>query len=641
MHTVNKLTSCLLAIALTVTILGSDWCTDDWEEEYADDEPDPRQYFLPQWSPDGSTLVFGTGENIYSVSAGGDDLTLVAESSELYDVDFSPDGSRIVYSTIPTPVSRGAVRNWEIEHSLLDGTDRHRLTKGDAENRNPSWSRDGSRVAWFSDGALHFVDSDGSNARRITPSLNASVLPPQWSPDGESIAFIVTERLETASFPRDKIEFHYYLYVAETDGSSLVNLSESLNTTPSWSPDGRFIAFARPVGPGQASLFTFDWDNHVFNELIKFPPYEWTELTNISWSPDGAWILSSQWGLTAVSIDGSVLMRLGPGSSASWSPDGKRIAYGNLINMAADGTDRRILVARDPFGRLEAGHGEKDVQYLKDVLIHLDHSMLPDSDIDPSDCEKRSSKILNLSQCKILIATAAALDANPSLNWDPEIPLHRWEGLDIRIIEREHYVVGIDLKGRALTGTIAPELGMLSTLETLDLSINRLTGSIPETLAELEALRTLNLSYNLLTAGFRVSSGGLPLLEAAYLNNNDLSVPLSSEPGGLSRLTTLNLKYNDLMEVISPDPGSYTTLTRLDLSYNELAGSIPKELANLPSVSWLDLSHNKLTGTVPRELASMSKLKKLDLSYNNLSWPLPDEMLRSGAEVKFEGNPTR
>lgn len=637
----KKLTSCLLAVALTVTILGSDPCTNDWEEEYANDEPDPRQYFVPQWSPDGSYIVFGTGESIYSVSAGGTDLTLVTASSGLYDIDFSPDGTRIVYTTNPTTESTGSVRDWEIEHSLIDGTDRHRLTKDHAEDRNPSWSGDGSRIAWFSDGALHVMDSDGSNAQKITPSLNASVLPPQWSPDGESIAFIITERLETASSPRDRLEFRYYLYVARADGSSLVNFSESLNATPSWSPDGRFIAFGSPVGPGQSALFTLDWDNHAIRELIRFPPHESTEISNISWSPDGAWILFSHRGLSAVSIDGSVLIRPGVGSPASWSPDGTRIAYGFLISMAADGTDKRILVLRDPSGRLEAGHGERDIQYSRAVLIHLDHSLLPNNDIDPSECEKRSSKILNLSQCKILIATAAALDANPSLNWDPDIPLHRWEGLDIRIIEREHYVVGIDLKGRALTGTIAPELGLLSTLETLDLSFNRLTGSIPETFAELESMRTLNLSYNLLTAGFRVPPGGLPTLEVAYLNNNDLSVPLSSEPGGLSSLTTLRLDYNDLTEVISPDPDSYTALTWLDLSYNELTGSIPKELANLPLVYRLDLSHNELTGTVPKELASMSKLKVLDLSYNSLSWPLPNEMLRSGAEVKFEGNPTQ
>ena len=77
------------------------------------------------------------------------------------------------------------------------------------------------------------MDADGSNQTRLTytPSKDYS---PSWSPDGSKIAF---------SSSRDG---NYEIYVMDADGSNQTNLTNNSanDSGPSWSPDGSKIAFS-------------------------------------------------------------------------------------------------------------------------------------------------------------------------------------------------------------------------------------------------------------------------------------------------------------------------------------------------------------------------------------------------------------
>src|SRR5688572_11138111 len=73
-----------------------------------------------------------------------------------------------------------------------DGTGASRFTLSDGDDVQPSWSPDGSRIAWASDrgGNLEIFSAglNGQDLRRHTLNVSPDT-EPEWSPDGSAIAF--------------------------------------------------------------------------------------------------------------------------------------------------------------------------------------------------------------------------------------------------------------------------------------------------------------------------------------------------------------------------------------------------------------------------------------------------------------------
>ena len=162
--------------------------------------------------------------------------------------------------------------------------------------------------------------------------------------------------------------------------------------------------------------------------------------------------------------------------------------------------------------------------------------------------------------------------------WMGDAPLGAWHGVTT---DDEGKVTALELNENNLRGTLPPELGQLSKLESLIFAANPLTGGIPPELGQLVDLKELVFAGSELT-------GSIP-----------------SELGQLQKLETLQLHYN------------------------QLSGSIPSELGQLGALKELYLAHNRLTGGIPSELGELSKLKTLALNNNpGLSGPLPVELTR-------------
>ncbi len=215
----------------------------------------------PVWTPDGSHIVFSRywsraeDGTVYVVSADGSDFWRLLESEDEGDYDhspsISPDGTRIAYATsrLKTP---GFLRNYEIEMSALDGSDRRRLTENAYMDTSPAWSPDGSRIAFLAidypaidhiDSGIYTMIPDGSDVRLVvvTDSIEVQGLPdrydiwsisletgPVWSPDGGKLAFIIRHR-----------------FVDQADGSGLTRVFPRTGpngivhlSPPAWSPDG-------------------------------------------------------------------------------------------------------------------------------------------------------------------------------------------------------------------------------------------------------------------------------------------------------------------------------------------------------------------------------------------------------------------
>ena len=107
--------------------------------------------------------------------------------------------------------------------------------------------------------------------------------------------------------------------------------------------------------------------------------------------------------------------------------------------------------------------------------------------------------------CEALLASRDTLSVDQSLNWDEDLPIDEWKGVELA----DGRVVGLRMSSEGIVGTIPSELGSLANLQGLYLSGNQLTGEIPPELGGLSNLTELSLSGNQLTGEIPPELGGL------------------------------------------------------------------------------------------------------------------------------------
>ena len=389
------------------------------------DFEDALPKFGPHWTPDGSRIVFAIGDKnsspvegmVYVAASDGSALWAITngfgESALDHSPDLSNDGSRIVYSTYNAvegdPGYWGAPdfkRHFAIETADLGGSNRKRLTSDDALDHSPTWSPDGTQVA-FLRSRCYFpsasyrpevlvANADGSRVRRIIKGFDRAGYIDEinyvggltWSPDGQLLAF-TTENWEISSTMSTKIR------TVKPDGSDaciLHDMSGAGNPISSiaWSPDGRRIAFVAMDTVG-AKVFSIDQDSgdrEILMDLRVVIPVDdviTSRLSRLLWSPDMTQILfslrSGYDGGTIYVADTSAsrVTELTKGFHAAWSPDGSKIAVVHpdsddivLHLISPDGSDLRPLVRRTTSGgikRTDSVVVTEDVEILEPVGV--------------------------------------------------------------------------------------------------------------------------------------------------------------------------------------------------------------------------------------------------------------------------------
>jgi TolB protein len=219
----------------------------------------------------------------------------------------SPDGSRVAFSALGKD-------GFQIRmYSLLLGRMVGFASVG-GTNVSPAWSPSGQQLAFSSsrtgDPEIWISDAQGNLARRITTSRGPDVSPTFNPKTGSQLAWISGR----TGLPQ--------LYIMDTDGSGVTRMTDGgYATSPSWSPNGQFIAFAwdRKYGPGAPG----GQDIYVMEVATK----KWIQLTH----------------------------DIGRCDFPSWSPDGRHIVFANnpggsdahsrIMTMLADGTQQHALTA--------------------------------------------------------------------------------------------------------------------------------------------------------------------------------------------------------------------------------------------------------------------------------------------------------
>jgi Tol biopolymer transport system component len=252
------------------------------------------------WSPDARRIVFrrfvdaGLGDEraqIFVIGADGRGLrNLTAAGCKgacmaNEEPAWSPDGKRIAFVRTlgaPPPAKPRAVGVFVMN---ADGTHVRQLTqrKGTfhTEDRAPSWSPDGKRIAFMSanttfrpPGAstIYVINADGTHPRtvRALPHAWPGGGAPSWSPDGKRLLYSTYCWFGNCGQPAVGAQ----LYTVGVDGKSPRQLTRLAGNAldPRWSPDGKKIVFVRNarVGPG-GDVYTIGADGKGMQRLTTAP----------------------------------------------------------------------------------------------------------------------------------------------------------------------------------------------------------------------------------------------------------------------------------------------------------------------------------------------------------------------------------
>jgi TolB protein len=156
---------------------------------------------------------------------------------------FSPDGHRLVFSSIGQ-----RSRQWELWTADAQTGERRMIGTGLFPTWSPNKDKDqiafqrarqrGSR--WFSLWTLDLVGGEARNVTEVAVSSNAAIVSPSWSPDGKKLAFSTI--IDPAyTDPKGRPTGQQDVWTIASDGTHRQRLTDGsgVNATPFWSRDGR------------------------------------------------------------------------------------------------------------------------------------------------------------------------------------------------------------------------------------------------------------------------------------------------------------------------------------------------------------------------------------------------------------------
>jgi Tol biopolymer transport system component len=232
----------------------------------------------PAWSPDGTKIAFtGPGELNEDGSGGLDDIyvmdadpstndaTSLTDTPDFleYRASWAPSGAQLTFvRELEGPITSEQSDIFVMDADPATNDDAINLTQTDANEDDPAWSPDGTKIAFSGvrNGGEEILtmDPDGQNEEILTgDGSNAFDRAPDWSPDGTKVVFQKQSQVGGCCE-------RWEIWAVNRNGSGDTNLTNDLSeediahTGPSWSPDGSEITFTRTrpsVDGGQSDIY--------------------------------------------------------------------------------------------------------------------------------------------------------------------------------------------------------------------------------------------------------------------------------------------------------------------------------------------------------------------------------------------------
>lgn len=228
---------------------------------------------LPKWSPDGNKIYYTTYKNknpdLYEINL-VDKTSKPVSSSRGINLPggISPDGGKMVLT-----LSRGQDPNIYLLNFISNRL--KKLTHRSSIESSASFSPDGRFITFISDRSgnpqVHIMELRTGKIEKLTRFNWCDS--PRWSPRGEWIVF--AGRI-------DKSDLNMDIFLVDITGLRIRRLTKDAgsNEDPSWSPDGRFIAFTSNRN-GTRQIFVMDSDGSASHLISRIGGNSYTP----GWSP--------------------------------------------------------------------------------------------------------------------------------------------------------------------------------------------------------------------------------------------------------------------------------------------------------------------------------------------------------------------
>jgi TolB protein len=189
------------------------------------------------WAPDGRTIAFEAYcgskyflncSSIWRVGVDGRGLRrLSGGGAQDYCPSWSPDGTRLAF----TAVFEGAQNVLSGIYAMdADGSNRTRVTSGELDGC-PDWSPHGNSIAFWRPDELDVVSMADGSIRKVLTGVGRYDAAPRWAPDASTLAFTATER------GGNTVE------TVHSDGTGLRRIAHGESVA--WSPNGTRMVFER------------------------------------------------------------------------------------------------------------------------------------------------------------------------------------------------------------------------------------------------------------------------------------------------------------------------------------------------------------------------------------------------------------